>query len=132
MSDKTYSERLSHLHLYSIQRRKDRGILLFMQKLALGDPKLSGFPEKIQDRFKEENYYVPRRSYAGVSKKLSKSWVDPINKLSAQYVGVCFYNSLPMNKRCGFINNASTSFKNIKAETDKLLKSYVTFQKAES
>ena len=122
MSDKTYSERLSHLHLYSIQRRKDRGILLFMQRLALGDPKLSGFPEKIQDRFKEENYYVLKHSYSGVSKKLNKSWVDPIYKLSAQYVGVRLYNSLPMNKRSGFINNASTSFNKIKAETDKFLK----------
>ena len=92
-----------------------------MQKLALGDPKLSGFPELTQDRFKEENYYVSSRSYEGVAKKLEKSWIDPVYKLSAQYIGVRLYNSLPLNKKSGFYGNASLSFDIIKAETDKFL-----------
>ena len=122
MCDKTYTERLSQLHLYSIQRRKDRGLLLFMQRIALGDPKLSGFPELTRDRFKEENYYVSSRSHEGVSKKLERSWIDPVYKLSAHYIGVRLYNSLPLNKKSGFYNNASMSFDNIKVETDKFLK----------
>ena len=93
-----------------------------MQRIALGDPKLSGFPELTRDRFKEENYYVSSRSHEGVSKKLERSWIDPVYKLSAHYIGVRLYNSLPLNKKSGFYNNASMSFDNIKVETDKFLK----------
>ena len=39
------------------------------------------------------------------------------------FVIIRLYNSLPLNNRTGFSNNASTSFDNIKAETDKSLKS---------
>ena len=81
MYDKTYTERLNQLHLLSIQRRKDRGLLLFMQKLALGDPKLSGFPELTQDRFKEENYYVSSRSYEGSLRNLKRAGLIPFTNV---------------------------------------------------
>ena len=121
MKDKNYEDRLQSLKLFSIQRRKERGLLLFMQKLSLMDPSVAGFPERKCNRYKEINYHVGGHSYSGVSWKANKSWVDGVYNYSAAYVGTRLYNGLPIHVKSSSDENAGKSFDQLKRLVDSYL-----------
>lgn len=49
--------------MISIQRRKDRGLLLFMRRLSLTDPSAEGFSEMHNQKYVENNYFVGVQKY---------------------------------------------------------------------
>ena len=71
-----YTSRLESLGLSSIQRRKDRGLVLFMQKLKLKPLNDLGISLDRNGKFEELSYYLMKSSYGGAKYMDSKSFVD--------------------------------------------------------
>ena len=58
MENNTYEQRLHELKIYSTQRRKDRGLVHFVQNVALMELQICEFPNLRGSRLEELNYFV--------------------------------------------------------------------------
>ena len=121
MSELTYDERLKELRLSSIQRRKDRGILYFAQRLARTEPELSGFPKLKKHRFEKINFYVSGHSYSSKNWSIKNSFVNRLYCSSAPFVGSRLFNSLPHLVKSTSSENMNTNSDQLKQQTDNFL-----------
>ena len=114
MNSKTYEQRLDLLKISSIQRRKDRGTILFMQRMSQLDPSLAGLPPLNGARYKEINFHVFGHSYSSAQWSKDKSFIDRVYQNSISYVGPRLYNAIPPSIRSSSPSNIELGFDKIK------------------
>ena len=88
----SYPERLKRLNLFSLQRRRERFIMMYMHKVTL-DPKL------MPSVTVEYNVRTKVHLKPTTSPKNSPTWVKKIQEFSIFSVGTKLYNSLPKELR---------------------------------
>ena len=112
---KTYDERLKDLHIYSLERRRERMQILYINKIILGLIPNPGL--QVQ--------YCPRNKYRVVPKYVrgQPAWIHQARQASLFVQGPLLYNSLPAELR-ELENLEKTKIQNaslFKGELDKHL-----------
>ena len=90
-----YKQRLETLGLSTLQRRFDRGIIHFQQKLILSNHnQLIGMPI-VNGKFQERDLYTDLSSFSGKKYQVTRSTMDAIFQNSLHYYGTRLFNDVP-------------------------------------
>lgn len=115
-----YEQRLSALKTDSIQRRKDRGTIMFMQRITQLGPELAGLQPPKGNRYSEYNYHT--QTHGDVDKDKNKaSWINSVFRASAAFSGSRLFNDLPISIKSSSPENANKTISQEKVITDRYL-----------
>ena len=87
-----YPTRLKQLGIYSLERRRERYMILYIYKIIIGLVHNPGFEVQFQERF--NSYYIPP-----IRQPHAPRWVCRARESSFFFVGPRLYNSLPTHLR---------------------------------
>ena len=105
-----YEQRLSALKINSIQRRKDRGTIMFMQRITQLGPELAGLEPPKGNRYSEYNYHTQTHG-DGDKDKNKASWINSFFRASAAFSGPRLFNDLPILIKSSSPENANKTKK---------------------